>query len=52
MDGRTWTLGAAAYIFCWAAQLLGVFLLYEIVYSFTRRWRVSTCILSSSTTLY
>jgi hypothetical protein len=52
MDGRTWTLGAAAYIFCWAAQFLGVFLLYEIVYSFTRRWRVSTCILWRLLVLY
>ncbi|KAK0441260.1 uncharacterized protein EV420DRAFT_1580522 [Desarmillaria tabescens] len=39
-SGKNWALGAAAYIFCWALQLLGVFLIYELLYSFVRRWRV------------
>ncbi|KAK0443646.1 uncharacterized protein EV420DRAFT_1575904 [Desarmillaria tabescens] len=39
-SGKNWALGAAAYIFCWALQLLGVFLVYELLYSFVRRWRV------------
>ncbi|CAL1702863.1 unnamed protein product [Somion occarium] len=38
--GRNWALGAAAYIACWFTQIFVVFLLYELVYSFIRRWRV------------
>jgi hypothetical protein len=40
-SGRNWALGAAAYIACWAAWIIAVFLVYELVYSFYRRWRVS-----------
>jgi len=40
-SGRNWALGAAAYIACWAAWIVAVFFVYEIVYSFYRRWRVS-----------
>ncbi|KAF8996091.1 hypothetical protein BDZ89DRAFT_815077 [Hymenopellis radicata] len=39
-SGRNWALGAAAYIACWFLQIFGVFILYELVYSFIRRWRV------------
>ncbi|GJE99665.1 hypothetical protein PsYK624_159360 [Phanerochaete sordida] len=39
-SGRNWALGAAAYIACWAVQVFVVFLMYEIIYSFVRRWRV------------
>ncbi|KII84855.1 hypothetical protein PLICRDRAFT_57382 [Plicaturopsis crispa FD-325 SS-3] len=39
-SGRNWTLGAAAYIACWAAWLFVVFIVYELIYSFYRRWRV------------
>lgn len=39
-SGRNWALGAAAYIFCWAAWILVVFLIYEVIYSFFRRWRL------------
>ncbi|EKM51050.1 uncharacterized protein PHACADRAFT_32092 [Phanerochaete carnosa HHB-10118-sp] len=42
-SGRGWALGAAAYIACWAVQVFVVFVMYEIVYSFVRRWRVSEC---------
>lgn len=43
-SGRPWALGAAAYIACWAAWLIFVVILYEVVYSFARRWRLSTFI--------
>ncbi|KAF9787998.1 hypothetical protein BJ322DRAFT_1046489 [Thelephora terrestris] len=39
-SGKNWALGAAAYIACWAAGIFAVFLVYELVYSFYRRWRV------------
>ncbi|KAF8578536.1 hypothetical protein K439DRAFT_1648755 [Ramaria rubella] len=39
-SSRSWSLASAAYIACYALQVLGVFLLYELVYSFWRRWRV------------
>ncbi|TFY58149.1 hypothetical protein EVG20_g8264 [Dentipellis fragilis] len=38
-SGHNWALGAAAYIACWASWIFGVFILYELVYSFSRRWR-------------
>ncbi|KAI0701289.1 hypothetical protein BC835DRAFT_1411439 [Cytidiella melzeri] len=38
--GRNWSLGAAAYIACWVTQVFVVFVMYELVYSFIRRWRV------------
>src|SRR6266481_8366199 len=34
-------LAVAAYIACYAFQLIGVFVVYELVYSFLRRWSVS-----------
>lgn len=40
-SGKNWALGAAAYIACWLAWITMVFILYELVYSFWRRWRVS-----------
>ncbi|KAG6848535.1 hypothetical protein H0H93_016245 [Arthromyces matolae] len=39
-SGRNWSLGAAAYIACWLAWILVVFVVYELIYSFIRRWRV------------
>ncbi|EIN06802.1 hypothetical protein PUNSTDRAFT_105955 [Punctularia strigosozonata HHB-11173 SS5] len=40
-SGRTWALGAAAYVACWAIWIVAVVVLYEFVYCFVRRWRVS-----------
>lgn len=40
-SGRGWALGAAAYVACWLAWILLVFVIYEVIYSFYRRWRVS-----------
>lgn len=42
-SGRNWELAAAAYVACWLAWIVCVFLLYELAYSFIRRWRVSEC---------
>ncbi|THH32764.1 hypothetical protein EUX98_g1460 [Antrodiella citrinella] len=39
-SGRNWSLGAAAYIACWFIQVFVIFVVYELVYSFIRRWRV------------
>ncbi|KAF8632354.1 hypothetical protein AX15_001912 [Amanita polypyramis BW_CC] len=39
-SGRNWALGAAAYIACWLSWILIVTILYEIIYSFFRRWRI------------
>ncbi|KAH9943588.1 hypothetical protein B0H21DRAFT_487229 [Amylocystis lapponica] len=39
-SGRSWTLGAAAYIACWFTWIFVVFIVYDLVYSFIRRWRV------------
>ncbi|TFK25902.1 hypothetical protein FA15DRAFT_703346 [Coprinopsis marcescibilis] len=39
-SGKNWALCAAAYIACWFLWALVVFLLYEVVYNFARRWRV------------
>ncbi|THU96059.1 hypothetical protein K435DRAFT_797661 [Dendrothele bispora CBS 962.96] len=38
-SGRNWSLGAAAYIACWFTWIL-VVVIYELVYSFIRRWRI------------
>ena len=38
-SGRNWVLGAIAYVTCWFIWIFGVFLGYELVYSFYRRWR-------------
>lgn len=40
-SGRNWALGAAAYIACWFIQVFMLFAVYELVYSFIRRWRIS-----------
>lgn len=39
-SGRNWALCAAAYIACWLISVLVIFVLYELVYSFARKWRV------------
>ncbi|KZT30095.1 hypothetical protein NEOLEDRAFT_307697 [Neolentinus lepideus HHB14362 ss-1] len=39
-SGRNWALGSAAYIACWFAWIFVVFLIYSLIYSFYRRWRV------------
>ncbi|KAH9172425.1 hypothetical protein EDB89DRAFT_2242881 [Lactarius sanguifluus] len=38
-SGRNWALGVAAYIASWVVWFFGVFLGYELFYSFYRRWR-------------
>ncbi|KAI9439198.1 hypothetical protein H4582DRAFT_2119755 [Lactarius indigo] len=38
-SGRNWALGAAAYIASWVVWFFGIFLGYELFYSFYRRWR-------------
>ncbi|EJT98240.1 hypothetical protein DACRYDRAFT_102075 [Dacryopinax primogenitus] len=40
-SGRNWALATAAYAGCVFLQLICVFLLYEILYCFYRRWRAS-----------
>ena len=40
-SGKNWALAMAAYIACWVFWIFGVFILYEVVYSFARRWRIS-----------
>ncbi|KAI0668200.1 hypothetical protein C8Q78DRAFT_980285 [Trametes maxima] len=39
-SGRNWALAAAAYIASWFAWIFAVFVVYEVVYSFVRRWRI------------
>ncbi|KAK0200175.1 hypothetical protein DFS33DRAFT_1266738 [Desarmillaria ectypa] len=39
-SGKNWAFGAAAYILCWFLQVAGIFIVYELLYSFVRRWRV------------
>ncbi|KZT66490.1 hypothetical protein DAEQUDRAFT_730193 [Daedalea quercina L-15889] len=39
-SGRDWALAAAAYIACWFAWIVVIFIVYELIYSFYRRWRV------------
>ncbi|KAF8172272.1 hypothetical protein BJ912DRAFT_932469 [Pholiota molesta] len=39
-SGRGWALGAAAYVASWLAWLFLVCIMYELVYSFSRRWRL------------
>ncbi|KAJ7472121.1 hypothetical protein FB451DRAFT_314325 [Mycena latifolia] len=39
-SGRNWALAAAAYVACWLVWIFPVFIVYELVYSFARRWRV------------
>ncbi|KAJ7453648.1 hypothetical protein B0H11DRAFT_1820322 [Mycena galericulata] len=39
-SGKNWALAAAAYAACWLVWIFPVFVVYELVYSFARRWRV------------
>ncbi|KAF5319620.1 hypothetical protein D9619_008810 [Psilocybe cf. subviscida] len=39
-SGKNWALGGAAYIASWLAWIFVVCVVYELVYSFTRRWRL------------
>ncbi|KAI0719929.1 hypothetical protein C8Q72DRAFT_788521 [Fomitopsis betulina] len=39
-SGRDWALGAAAYIACWFIWVFVIIIVYELIYSFVRRWRV------------
>ncbi|EIW73958.1 hypothetical protein CONPUDRAFT_86097 [Coniophora puteana RWD-64-598 SS2] len=39
-SGKNWALGAAAYIASWAVWIFIVTIMYEVIYSFYRRWRV------------
>ena len=41
--GKHRELAAAVYVGCWLAWIICMFLLYELAYSFIRRWRVSEC---------
>ncbi|KAG8995165.1 hypothetical protein FRB94_005758 [Tulasnella sp. JGI-2019a] len=36
-----WTLALVAYVACWFIWVFGVWLMYEVVFSFWRRWRAS-----------
>ena len=45
-SGRNWVLGAVAYIACWIIWIFGVFLGYELIYSY-RRWRFREFFFSS-----
>ncbi|KAL5501121.1 hypothetical protein ACEPAH_9508 [Sanghuangporus vaninii] len=38
-SSRNWALGASAYGVCWLIWIVGVVILYEVVYSWWRRWR-------------
>lgn len=40
-SGKNWTLAATAYIACFLAWIILVFIIYELIYSFYRRWRAS-----------
>jgi hypothetical protein len=37
---RNWVLGAVAYLACWVLWILGIFLGYQVLYSYYRRWRL------------
>ena len=43
-SGRNWVLGAVAYLVCWVLWVFGVFLGYEFLYSYHRRWRFRECL--------
>ncbi|KAK1220309.1 hypothetical protein PQX77_016934 [Marasmius sp. AFHP31] len=38
-SGRNWAFGVAAYAACWLVWIVIVFIAYEVIYSFFRRWR-------------
>jgi hypothetical protein len=40
-SARNWTLGAVVYIALWVIWIIGVVLVYEVIYCWWRRWRVS-----------
>lgn len=42
-DSHNWVLALVAYVACWTLGVFGVWLGYEVVYSFWRRWRTSGC---------
>ncbi|KZT01995.1 uncharacterized protein LAESUDRAFT_662753 [Laetiporus sulphureus 93-53] len=39
-SGKNWALAAAGYIACWFTWIFVVVILYELIFSFYRRWRV------------
>ena len=39
-SSKNWALAAAAYIACWLVWIFIICLVYELVYSFARRWRL------------
>ncbi|KAF7304690.1 OPT oligopeptide transporter [Mycena kentingensis (nom. inval.)] len=39
-SGKNWALGAAAYVACWLVWIFPVVIMYELVFSFARRWRI------------
>ncbi|KAH8829255.1 hypothetical protein DL96DRAFT_1791019, partial [Flagelloscypha sp. PMI_526] len=39
-SGKNWILGTVAYVACWIFWIFGVFIGYELIYSFARRWRI------------
>ena len=43
-SGKNWELAAAAYIACWLVWIFIICLVYELVYSFVRRWRLRALI--------
>lgn len=43
-SSKNWALAAAAYIACWLVWIFIICLVYELVYSFARRWRLRTFI--------
>lgn len=51
-SGRDWALAAAAYIACWFTWIFVIFIVYELLYSFVRRWRVSECRASQLSYVY
>ena len=40
-SSRNWALGGSAYGVCWLLWIVGVVILYEVVYCWWRRWRCS-----------
>ncbi|KAI0044572.1 hypothetical protein FA95DRAFT_1562103 [Auriscalpium vulgare] len=38
-SGRNWAFAFAAYVACWAIWVFAIFIGYELIYSFYRRWR-------------
>jgi hypothetical protein len=38
-SGRNWILGGVGHVACWVLRIFAVFLGYEVLYSYYRRWR-------------